>query len=215
MESYQDVRLRGNAVGRMTVRTDILAVVAPPWRHDVDAENDMRELTAKHDVIVLVRDAFGGIDESALFLWEDGGGYKVTNIVPRNVSELGVSKYNAILEDFVKRVATPAQQSGSFTVEQTAALQTIDDWLDTASVDALRRFSNLANKSTGASHPSDQQRWFAFLTQAHRAHSDLDTSQLSRWLVQSEGWPEDKALKLAMDYEFGRALLKWYDTNQS
>lgn len=215
MESFQDVRLRGKALERAKVRADILAVVASPWRHDVVAEASAHELAAKRDVVVLVRDAFDGIDESALFLWEDSDGYKVTNIVPRNVSELGVSKYNTILDDFLERVAVPAQRKGSFTVERTRSMQTIDDWLDVDSVAALHRFSSAANKSTGASHPRDQDRWFAFLVQAHRVHSELDTSQLSRWLVESEGWTEDMALELALDYEYGRALLKWYDAKRS
>lgn len=211
METFQDLRLRAIGGSFEALRDVILRALVPPWSHDVAREVEVREYAAKDDVIALLRDASDGLDEAALFLFQSGAEYRITNIVPRRVNELGVSKYNAILRDFVARVAEPLAKTGLLEIEQTSALQTIDDWLDADSVTLLRQFSNLANKSTGASHPMDQRRWFAFLTHAHREGSDLDPSRLSRWLIESESWDEHMAFELARDYEFGRELLKWYD----
>ena len=83
--------------------------------------------------------------------------------------------------------------------------------LSEAAADALRRFNALANKSTGASHPYDRQRWFDFVIQTHTDRSELDPDLLHRWLIESEDWPEDQASDLAIEYERSRALLARFE----
>lgn len=150
------------------IRTGILAQVQAPWHHDQEREEDIRgHASDGEDVIVLVRDGFDDVDESGMVLWQEGEGYRVSNIVPRNVGELGITKYNAILPDFVARIAVPAASTSGFGIELTAPHQSLDDWLDAEPAAALRRFSRLANKSTGAAHPMDRERWYGFLIATH------------------------------------------------
>ena len=187
-----------------------------PWHHDQEREEDIRlHASDGEDVIVLVRAAFDDVDESGLVLWQEGDGYRISNIVPRNVGELGVTRYNAILRDFVAKIAEPAARSEAFDIELTSPLQSLDDWLDTGPATALRRFSRLANKSTGAAHPMDRERWYAFLIATHHTPKRLDTDQLVRWLIEVEHWSEDKAHELAIDYEFALGLLEQYDQSHS
>ncbi len=198
------------------MRNSILAQAQGPWRHDAEREEDLREHTGDdEDVMVLVRSSFDDIDESALVLWQEPDGYKVANIVPRNVGELGIAKYNAILRDFVTLIAEPAARSGSFEIELTSSKQTLEDWLDDEPAAALRRFSRLANKSTGAAHPMDRERWYAFLISAHRASKRLDSDQLARWLVEVDAWSVERAQELAIDYEFALGLLEQYDQSRA
>lgn len=75
----------------------------------------------------------------------------------------------------------------------------------------LESFSNLANKSTGAGHPMDAERWNAFIIQAHREGSSLDVTMLGRYLVEQLRWGDDEAHKLVLEYEFARELLVAYD----
>ena len=168
----------------------------------------------EEDIIILVRASFDDIDESGLVLWQEHDDYRVANIVPRNVGELGIAKYNAILRDFVTRVAEPSAQSGSFDIELTSPNKTLEDWLDTEPALMLRRFSRLANKSTGAGHPKDKERWYAFLIATHYASKRLDSDQLARWLVEVEGWAEERAHELAIDYDFALGLLEQYDQSR-
>ena len=200
-----------------SIRTAILAQVRKPWHHNLERESDIRTYATAQgeDVIVLVRDAFDDVDESGLVLWQEGDDYKVSNIVPRNVGELGITKYNTILRDFFTRIAEPASREGTFDLELTYPHQSLDDWLDEGPATALRRFSLLANKSTGAAHPTDRSRWFAFLIATHRASKRLDADQLVRWLLEIEHWPEDKAHELAIDYDFALGLLEQYDQSRS
>lgn len=215
IEVFQDLYLRSRSSAKAT-REDILAQVRAPWLHATDKEEELKESAiADEDPIVLVRSSFDDIDESALVLWQKGEDYWVSNIVPRNVGDLGITRYNAILKDFVTLIAQPASVAGHFAIQQTSSRQTLDDWLDREPADALRRFSKLANKSTGAAHPMDQARWYAFLIATHRAAKQPDSSQLMRWLGEVEGWSADNAQELAIDYEFALGLLKQYDKTRA
>ena len=211
IEVFQNLHLKGRS-SASSIRTGILAQVQAPWHHDQEREEDIRgHASDGEDVIVLVRDGFDDVDESGMVLWQEGEGYRVSNIVPRNVGELGITKYNAILRDFVARIAEPAASTSGFNIELTSPQQSLDDWLDAEPAAALRRFSRLANKSTGAAHPMDRERWYAFLIATHHTSKRLDTDQLVRWLVEVEHWSEDKAHELAIDYEFALGLLEQYD----
>ena len=211
VEVFQNLNLKSRS-SASSIRDGILAQVLAPWHHDHEREEDIRRHASDgEDVIFLVRDEFDDVDESGMVLWQEGEGYRVSNIVPRNVSELGITKYNAILRDFVARVAEPAASSNGFDIVLTSSHQSLDDWLDAEPATALRRFSRLANKSTGAAHPMDRERWYAFLIATHRTSKRLDTDQLVRWLVEVEHWSEDTAHELAIDYEFALGLLEQYD----
>lgn len=215
IEVFQNLYLKSRS-SVSSVRTSILAQAQGPWHQDLEREEDIRDHTVDdEDVIVLVRDAFDDVDESGLVLWQEGMGYKVSNIVPRNVGELGITKYNAILRDFVTRIAEPAALAGCFEVELSSPHQSLDNWLDAEPATALRRFSRLANKSTGSSHPLDRDRWYAFLIATHHATKRLDTDKLVRWLVEVEHWSEDTAHELAIDYEFALGLLEQYDQSRA
>ncbi len=215
IEVFQNLNLKG-CLSASSIRAGILAQVQAPWHHDQEREEDIRgHASDGEDVIVLVRDEFDDVDESGMVLWQEGEGYRVSNIVPRNVGELGITKYNAILQDFVARIAEPAASSSGFDIELTSPHQSLDDWLDAEAATALRRFSRSANKSTGAAHPMDRARWYAFLIATHHTSKRLDTDQLVRWLVEVEHWSEDTAHELAIDYEFALGLLEQYDQSRS
>lgn len=214
LEVFQDLHLRTRSAD-ISIRDHLLRQVKAPWRHDPEREQSVRSHALRQeDVVALIREAFDGIDESALVLWQEDDGYRVANIVPRHVGELGISKYNRILRDFVTRVAEPAARVGGFVVAITEPQQNLEDWLDAEPARALRRFSGAANKSTGASHPRDQQRWFEFLIAAHRTQAQLDPDRLARWLAEAEGWPSETAHELAIDYEFALGLLQKYDASR-
>lgn len=212
IEVFQDLYLRAASASSGAIRAAVLSNVCRPWRHEASRESEFRNSgLSDDDVIALLREPTDDLPGAGLVLWQELNGYRVANIVPTVSGELGIATYNALLQDFVERVARPASQAGDFQIESTATHQTLDDWVDVETARSLRRFSNLANKATGAAHPLDEKRWFEFVVTAHRHSADLDPARLVRWLIESEGWPEDGARGLARDYEVGRALLKAYD----
>jgi hypothetical protein len=61
----------------------------------------------------------------------------------------------------------------------------------------------------------DRGRWFAFLFAAHRSRGSFDTHRLMRWLTEVEGWPDEQAQDLALQYEFALDLLDKYERNRT
>jgi hypothetical protein len=209
VEEFRDLVLRGPRGNREMLRSALIERASSPWRHAEDVEEDLEHT---NNAIAFQRDAGGGIDAATVFLWPHvGGGYEVTNIVPRGGDALGYRKYNIVLDDFVTCLAKPAADATGFKIETTAAMQGLEDWLPEGAATALRRFSTGANKATGSSHPSDRHRWCLFILTAHRDHGSFNTERLMRWLHEAEGWPEDVAHDLAVEYEFGLDLLKEHE----
>jgi len=212
LEVFQDLYLRGPNAKRPALRKALLDSIVAPWRHAEEREKQLRrDVGGGSDVLAFQRDVSKGFAAATLWLWSESDGYKVSNIVPLEIGKLAYSQYNALLQDFEKTIAAPAARKVGFRVETTPARQSIEDWVSLDAATALHRFSRAANKSTGSGHPLDRERWFQFLIQAHRDNSRLDTESLARWLIEIEGWDEDHAHELVIEYEFALALLDKYD----
>ena len=212
LEVFQDLLLHGPATRLTALREALLNHTASPWRHAAETEKKLSNSAGiEGDTLAFERKQDDALPAATLWLLSRDGGYKVTNIVPREHGELGYAGYNAILQDFERRIASPAAREAGFRVETTASHQSIDDWLSPEAAKALRLFSRAANKSTGSSHPLDRERWFHFLIAAYRENDRLHVDDLFRWLSEIEGWDEKNANSLAIEYEFGLALLREYD----
>lgn len=211
LEVFQELIIESN-IEMHALRSKLTSKVSDEWFHDVEREREINDVAlVDEDVIVFNRKAFDDIDESCLILWQYGSNYRVTNIVPKSSGELGIRKYNIILNDFLNYIVIPMQRDGVLDFSISDKLKTIDSWLDESAADALVKFSRLANKSTKASHPLDQERWLDFLIKAHRSAIKPDASELMRWLCEICEWPDDTASDLAIEYEFSLSLLNEYD----
>jgi hypothetical protein len=136
-------------------------------------------------------------------------------VVPQQQHQLTYREYNGILEEFCERLLRPIAERSGLRVELSATQADLRHWLSAGAAERLRRFSALANKSTGASHPSDRERWNDFVVAAHRDGSNLDATTLRRWLIEVEGWPPEVADQLAIEYEYGRELLAFSEGRRS
>lgn len=77
-------------------------------------------------------------------------------------------------------------------------------------IEALNRFANSANKSTGSSHPSDMEYWCIFLALSHATGSAMDESRLDAYLTAKK-FPEKVVMNLLKEHEVAMALLPLYD----
>ena len=108
LKVFQELHLR-SASASAGIREHVLAHVKKPWRHEEDREAAIKGFAGDDaDILAFGREAGDGIDEVSLVLWQEPGGYRVANIVPKNVGELGIEGYNGVLQDFVAVVAKPA-----------------------------------------------------------------------------------------------------------
>ena len=156
------------------------------------------------------------------------GELKVGNIVPLEKNQLSVEEYNAVLMQFYYDVILPFKESGT----ELIILQPSDDIFDPTSVispTALKKlelFCSSANKSTGSSHPFDQERWFDFICQTVDDGLMFDYSTLggflqdkAYWGEKSDdfigvlgdyAWDEEHAFELASEYESACEILCYY-----
>ena len=102
-----------------------------------------------------------------------------------------------------------------FEIVYTESEKSIEKLAGEEVASALKKFSVAANRTTGHSHPMDSERWKDFVCLAHRFRSELGVEELVRWLRDDEGWSDDKAWELGLDYEYSMDLLKYYDSNFS
>jgi hypothetical protein len=184
------------------------------WDRDEERENDLRR-SGLPGVFCFICSKKQDRQSAALILApkEKGGSRTlyVSNIVPADVSELGYDQYNQILREFHDNFLAPAAKNLHVAFDLTAPDTTIENVLSSESLGLLKSFSRSANKSTGSSHPMDRKRWFNFLIYLHRSEEKPDEGLLKRWLVEEEGWPEDKAWDLMIEYEYAQGLLDEYD----
>ena len=183
------------------------------WTRNWERENELKKvaLTSEDRYVAFSRASSDGIPAATVFLTQSGSTLKVTNIVPQKLGSLTYAQYNVILDDFVSQIARPAVDRLGFRMDLTPGHLPITHWLSEEAARRLKRFSGAANKATGSTHPMDFKRWVAFLIQTHREDWRLDVETLARWLTEEEGWGEEEAAKLSMEFEFARDLLKIYD----
>jgi len=72
----------------------------------------------------------------------------------------------------------------SLTLNITSGDANITDHISDEAVRLLENFSRSANKSSGAAHPADFERWAKFLIKLHNEDSSLGEDFLSNWLVE-------------------------------
>lgn len=212
LEVFQDMAIHGPIEKRPELRQALIAAAIDPWRVDLERSAELaRNAVTSEDVVLFRRDAGQDHPAAGLTLWGTEDGYYVPNIVPLETGSLTFAQYNAVLEDFVACIAAPVTAQFGFTISTTEARQTLDDWLSPEAALKLKRFSGAANKSTGASHPSDQRRWFDFLVAVHCGGDKPGADRMARWLHEVDGWDEASAHNLAGDFETAIALLAFYD----
>ena len=132
----------------------------------------------------------------------------MSNIVPTEQNELTHDQYNDALISFNEQIIQPAIIDTPITAQLTSDVITVASVAGIEVENALKRFSKLANKSTGTSHPSDQKRWFEFLTMAHHAHAKLDVNLIIHTLREL-GWSGERAYELGLQFEFAESLLSY------
>lgn len=212
LEVFQDMAIRGPIAKRHELREALIAAAIDPWRVDLERSAEVaRNAVTSEDVVLFRRNVDQDHPAAGLTLWGTKDGYYVPNIVPLDVKSLTFAQYNAVLADFIARIAAPVTAQFGFTISTTEPRQTLDDWLSPDAVLKLKRFSGAANKSTRASHPMDERRWFDFLVAVHRSGDKPGADRLARWLHEVDGWDENSAHNLAGGFETAIALLAYYD----
>lgn len=100
------------------------------------------------------------------------------------------------------------------------------DYISESALNKLTLFCNAANKSTGSSHPCDEERWFDFICQTVDDGRVFDYDTLSKFLQDEEywgkkekgflgvigqfAWSVENAQELASEYDNYVRILQYY-----
>lgn len=216
MKRFRNLTITGAPAQLHDLAATVCRILPPKWRHDVEAEARLRSLSGDGTAgYAFARAGDPTIPPTGLLLMLEENRLWVPNIVPRESGQISIDQYNAILLEFAQFVEPVLQNFPRLRIEISSDQVGITEWVSPQAAELLERFSNLANMSTGSSHPYDFRRWVAFIVRAHKDGSKLYPDDLRQWLVEGLGWPPERADKLSLEYEFARSLLEAYDQDEA
>ena len=208
MKRFRDLSIRGEAQDLREFLDD-LGRSGGGWGRAVSSEENINKDGGGRYVALTPPDG-DDLKPATLFLYQGSAETEVTvaNIVPRG-SSLSEEEYNEIVRRFYDDLVAESLDHYRLSAEMTSDEVSAADVLSADNVTRLKRFSLMANKSTGSSHPNDQDRWFSFIGATFSDDEVLEGSLL-RGLLVEQGWSDERAAQLASEYEFGVALLRAY-----
>ena len=160
MKSFKDFYLSGDRESLLRFKISISKYITGDWRQDDDSK-------FKGNFIVITY-CGGEINKASVFIYIkdiDTLQFKVTNIVPREKSSLSYDEYNEVLERCADECIIPCANECGLSFKLTNENVDLENYMSKDSARKLRLFSSAANKSTGSSHPCDQERWNDFICQ--------------------------------------------------
>lgn len=153
---------------------------------------------------------------------------KVCNIVPLQKNQLTIEEYNQLLDLFYNDIAKVYGQTHDdikVVGPSTGCFNPLD-YISESALNKLTLFCNTANKSTGSSHPCDEERWFDFICQTVDDGRVFDYDTLSKFLQDEEywgkkekgflgvigqfAWSDENAQELASEYDNYVRILQYY-----
>ncbi len=200
MKKFQELNIRMAESYKNTIER-LTSNMGNKWKRNTESEENLFSISGTKQICI---DYTGqNAPKSKLGLNKNEKGYYVTNIIPLDKSQLSIDEYNKVIGIFVKEVLHPA----NLQYELSKADITLEDLLTDESCKKFRTFSGTSDKSTGRSHPSDEEKWFEFIYSTVKNGEYLDLESL-RFFLQEDGWDEQTAWDLSLDYEYGYEAMK-------
>lgn len=207
MRVFRDLYIRLNGAKIEDLIEQFTARTGDHWNRALDREKDAGSMGEK--AFSFEHTAGDGLERAGLSLFQkEGDTWYVPNIIPLDSGQLSHDQYNKILENFLDTIVRPSIEGLPITAELTGDVVILKDVVGEDVAALLHKFSVLANKSTGSSHPCDRNRWFDFLITVQKKRISLDTDLLINSLME-DGWSEDRAHDLAIEFEFAIGLLDY------
>jgi hypothetical protein len=211
MKVFRELTIEGGPEALLDTLRYINESLSGGWRRNEAAESRMAPMPDNQRYYCFSCSETAGRPGAELWLYQKTPGEMlVTNIIPTSKRKLDYDEYNLIIREFHDRFLKPAALRAGTKPNLSPDQSSIEDWISPGTAHLLHTFSVLANKSSGISHPADEERWHRFLVAAHEERSELDASTLGRWLEEEEAWPEEAASDLALKYEAARSVLDFY-----
>lgn len=217
MKTYKDVFISFNDIDDVkNYIKDITDVITAPWQRNYDREEEVKSFVSD-EVYCFERHKDSNLPSCGLTIFfKDQKTLYIPNVVPKESGWLTVEEYNGLITEFYDVYLLPLSEKNSIITTITNDNLQDEDILNKPVAECLRRFSTLANMSTGSSHPCDRKRWYEFICLAFDLSKtkSINTDLLQKILIE-QGWGKDRALDLVIEYEFGLGLLEYLDEQNS
>lgn len=210
MKTYKDVYIHAADKSIVEFISKVTEDINPHWSRSYESEENSKYLG---EVAFSFKRSGDSVlpDAGVSIFKKEGNTWYIPNVVPLQQSQLDYDEYNEIITDFYASCLKPVASELGIDVEITSGSLSGEDIVGVDGFRLLKAFSLSANKSTGSSHPCDQRRWFAFIVGTCSNGEYISTSDLIRVLCE-QGWSENTAEKLAIEYEFARDLIKYMES---
>ncbi|WP_407829344.1 hypothetical protein [Shewanella algae] len=209
MKTFKDVFIKIDDKLIINFISEVTKNLERPWSRSYESEENSKYLGEIS--FSFKRAGDNTLPEAGLSIFrEEKNNWYIPNIVPLEQSQLSYDEYNNIITDFYNSCLKPVALDLKIDIELTSDALTAEDILGDEANTLLEKFSSLANKSTGSSHPSDQKRWFAFIVETCRKQKYVNSFDLAR-VLSEQGWSENSVQKLTTEYEFARDLIKYME----
>lgn len=187
------------------------------WNYRNDLTANYRKNTFVKDKMILCAESESyKINDKEIkglvWMWDYSGYFEVFNIIPVLSNRLEYKEYNFILNKFYETFIKDLAKKFAAEITLTKAEKLILETIGKDAFEVLKAFSDGANKSTGNTHPFDFNRWCDFVFIIYRNKIELSVSELINWFIE-EGWSDDMATKLGLEFEYSLDLLERYERN--
>lgn len=206
MKTFKDVYIRVDDTGIVDYIKDVTSSLENPWMRAYKNEENSKYLG--EIAFCFQRKGDSNLPAAGLSIFQkDGNTWFIPNVVPIESGQLSYEEYNEIITEFYSIYLIPVSKRHEIVVDITTDELKDEDIIGEIPAKLLKIFSSSANKSTGSSHPLDRNRWFEFIVEASKSKKEINTGDLKR-LLQQQGWSEEIALDLIIEFEFGRDLIQ-------
>lgn len=142
----------------------------------------------------------------------------IPNIVSKDKDHLDKDEYNFVLDTFVEDVIEKSVPKEH--IEITDSEVHLADKITAESYHALERWEHTSDHNAPFAHPSDMNKWIAFLSLVFKNndYDKINSSDLDGWLREDKGWSvyqNDVINEIISYYEYGITLLKYYNDQYS
>ncbi|GCD56588.1 hypothetical protein [Acetobacter pasteurianus] len=206
MEKYQDLEILIKESEQLKFINSIKD--NQHWKRNLDKEKSFNQDGGGARGFIFDKTDKIGCKPCTVFLFPRDNELRIGNITIHEDTRNRIKDYNECVNNFRDFISTYIK---SDAIRVTSSAFDLLDYLSEESKKRLELFSHEANKSTGSAHPSDNERWLAFIIQSHLDGKIIPTDSLKRWLIEEEGWQPEIVSDLVIEYEQGLSLLSAYD----
>lgn len=216
MEKYQDYIVSVNPSQWDEFKAEFRKVIAANYwklREDLMERSKMIASMADKDLFCIETPEIEYSKtklKGVIWMWMFNCQMEIFNVIPLSGNHLNCEEYNHIIACFNESVIKPMSCNFNLNIQISKPYLDVEDIIGKLAFAKLQNFSDCANKSTGHSHPLDEKRWFDFILSVLNEKKHLSTDDLTSWLIEN-GWFEEMAHKLSIDFEYSMRLLEYYE----